>query len=158
MHIARNHLIIGAVVGAVVFFGGGYFAGKTFGAPQRGGQFGQFSGQFGARAGGQGAAGVAGRNLSGIVAGTILSKDDDSITVQLGMGGQNASSTGSRIVILGGSTQVGKFTTGSAADLTVGANVTVTGTSNSDGSITAQQIQIRPAGQAGGGFGAPRGR
>lgn len=149
-HIHLNQVIVGGIIGAIVFFGGGYYAGKAFAAPQGRGQA---AGQFGQGAGGRG---FNGRNLNGFVSGTILSKDDTSITVKLGMGADNASSTGSRIVILGSATQVGKFVEGSAADLAVGSSVSVTGTPNADGSITAQQIMIRPAGQSGPGFGGRR--
>lgn len=39
-----------------------------------------------------------------------------------------------------------KTETGSKADLTTGTNVLVTGTPNADGSLTANMVQIRPAG------------
>ncbi len=139
-----------AVVAVLVAFGGGYYSGKMAGSPARG----QFAGQAGqGRMGG-----VNGRNMNGFAAGAILSKDANSITVQLGGqgGSANGSSTGTRIVLMGTSTQVGKFTAGSAADLTVGQEVLVSGTPNTDGSITATQIQIRPAGMQGPGFGGPR--
>lgn len=157
MHIDRNQLIGGALVGALVFFGGGYYAGKSFGTP--GAARGQFAGQFGQGQGQGGTrAGMQGRGLNGFAVGTILSKDASSLTVQLGGqgGAANGSASGSRIILLSDSTQVGKFSSGSAADLAVGQDVTVTGTPNGDGSITAQQIQIRPAGMQGG-FGGPRG-
>lgn len=146
-HLHLNQAIIGGVIGALVFFGGGFYLGKTFGSSSA--SRGQLSGQFGQ--GGARAGGVNGRSLNGFAAGTILSKDANSITVQLGGQGAaaNGSSTGSRIVLLSPSTLVGKFTSGSASDLAVGADVMVTGTPNGDGSITAQQIQIRPAGSPG---------
>lgn len=155
MQFGLNQAIAGGIAIAIVCFGGGYYIGKTFGvsAPQRG----QFAGQFGS--GSTRTGGVNGRNMNGFAAGTILAKDASSITVQLGGqgGAANGSSTGSRIVILGSSTQVGKFVSGAVSDLEVGQEVLVTGSPNSDGSITAQQIQIRPAGMTGPGFGGPRG-
>jgi len=37
-----------------------------------------------------------------------------------------------------------KAAQGSMSDLSIGENVTVTGVTNSDGSITAQSVQVRP--------------
>ena len=127
----------------VLVGGGSFWSGMTYAqskAPARGGQNGTFAGRG---AGGNRLAGGGG------AFGTIVSKDANSITVQL-MGGPNASSTGqtgtgSKIVLYNNSTQIGKTVTGSTGDLSVGESVVISGTANSDGSITAQSIQIRPA-------------
>jgi hypothetical protein len=82
----------------------------------------------------------AGAN-GGITFGEIISKDETSVTIKM----QNGST---KIVLVGGSAQVMKSTTGSLDDLAVGTQVTVTGAANSDGSVTAQSVQIRPEGSS----------
>jgi hypothetical protein len=69
------------------------------------------------------------------VSGEIISQDDTSITVKL----QDGSS---KIVILSGNTNINKSSEGSKSDLKTGERVTAFGTTNSDGSITAQNVSI----------------
>ena len=97
-------------------------------------------------AGGQNAAGRTGGNAAfarrgaqggNMVNGEILSSDDKSITVKIPTGG-------SKIVFFAGSTKIMKSVDVAATDLTTGENVMVTGTQNTDGSVTATMIQIRP--------------
>jgi len=71
------------------------------------------------------------------VNGEIISQDEKSITVKL----QDGSS---KIVLVGDNTTINKSAEGSKSDLTVGEKVAVFGTENSDGSVTAQNIQLNP--------------
>ncbi len=128
--------IIAAVV-VVVIAGAAFYGGTVYGksGSRAGGQFanasfmgGQFrTGAMGMRAGG------------GLTAGEIIAKDASSITIKM----QDGSN---KIIVLAPSTTVSKSVAGSSNDLTVGTTVTVTGSANSDGSVTAQMVQIRPAG------------
>jgi hypothetical protein len=139
-----NKTILGAVVGAVVVAGVAFYGGDVYGksqSPMRGG-FGANGATFTRGAGARG-----GANGAGFTAGQIISKDESSITIKMPDGS-------TKIVLVGGSTQVLKTTTGTPSDLAVGTNVVVTGSANSDGSVTGGMIQIRPAGMN---FGGPGG-
>lgn len=92
----------------------------------------RFIGQNGQRPGGQN-----GEFRNGAVAGSILSMDDKSITVKL-----NDGST--KIVLFSDSTTYNNTVTAAKTDLKVGDNVAVFGTPNSDGSVTAQSVQLNP--------------
>ena len=95
---------------------------------------GRMGGMFGGRGGGG--------NGGGFVAGSIVSMDDKSITIQLPNNG------GSKIVFFSDSMTVSKSVEGSKSDLATGQQLVVTGATNSDGSVTAKNIQIRPAQQS----------
>lgn len=134
----NKNLIIAIVVTAVVAGGGGFYGGLTF-AKNSTAARGNFS-QFGGNANRPG--GTATNRLrqgGGFINGQILSLDDKSITVQDRNGG-------SKIIFFAPSTTIGKTTDGTVGDLKVGETVMASGTANADGSVTAQSIQIRPAG------------
>ncbi len=121
-------VITAIIVGAIGFFGGMKYGQSTVQQPAGGiGNFQQ---------GQQRQKGAFGQN-GGAVNGSIISKSDNSITVQTRDGG-------SKIVFISGSTEVLKSAQGTSADLTVGQQVTAIGSANSDGSITGQSVQIRP--------------
>jgi pectate lyase len=126
------------VVVALVFAGAGFFGGMKYAQGKGRPNQGAFRGGSGNVAGRR--TGAGGGPAGGFTGGQIISKDDKSITIKTMDGG-------SKIVFLGASTQIAKSASGTLTDLTNGENVTVVGSANSDGSLTAQMIQIRPAGQ-----------
>ena len=72
----------------------------------------------------------------GMIAGDIIKKDNESITLKLRDGG-------SKIVWFATSTEISKMAAGSSADLVVGQTVSASGKANSDGSVVAKTIQLR---------------
>ena len=142
----KNKKIIFVVVGIIILAGvfyGGMVYGKSQSLTQHANGFGlnmqNRTGQFGMSARGN-------RMGGGFVGGEIISKDDKSITVKIMSNDPNGTNTttGSKIIFFDTSTTVSKTATGSLTDLAVGTQVSVQGTTNSDGSVTAKTIQIRP--------------
>ncbi|HEX7042667.1 MAG TPA: DUF5666 domain-containing protein [Patescibacteria group bacterium] len=131
----KKHWII-TIVLVIVVGVGAFFGGMQYQRMQRsifftqGGQNG--GGRFYARFGNGGQNG----NVRP-VRGQIISSDSNSITVKMPDGS-------SIIVILSGSTSITKSAPATKDDLTKGQEVVVLGTSNSDGSVTAQTIQLNP--------------
>lgn len=121
-------IVIGALILVVIAF----YGGLKYGQGQRvKNQVGRFNGsglmnQKGVRAGLGG----------GMVVGEILNKDATSLTLKLRDGG-------SRIVLVSTSTEVQKMGRGSLADLSVGSSVSISGATNSDGSLSAASVQLR---------------
>lgn len=135
MMFMKNNITVIVIIALLVGGGLGFFGGMQYQKSQRG-AFGQFAnGQFGPR-GGSGANGARVRNGGGVV-GDILSVDKNSITVKLPDGS-------SKIVLLTTSTSINKAAEGSVSDLAVGTRVAAFGTTNSDGSVTATNVQINP--------------
>jgi hypothetical protein len=132
--------IIGAVVVLIIVGGSAFYGGMSYAGSQTPLLRQGFAGQAGGTGTFAGRTGARGGATGGFTAGTIVSSSNGTISIQQ----QNGSST--EIVLIAPSTQILTTTAGGASDLGVGAMVTITGTANSDGSMTANSIQIRPAG------------
>ncbi|MDD5750402.1 MAG: DUF5666 domain-containing protein [Candidatus Pacebacteria bacterium] len=139
----KNMILLAFVLIVVAVGGGSFYGGMQYGKAKSAsaGGFAGFSAEqrqdrFNQMAGAGSKQGT-GRGILGGTAGEIISRGDDSITVKLNDGG-------SKIVLFSTSTQVMKSSAGSSDDLVIGESVTVIGTANQDGSITAQSIQTRP--------------
>jgi len=138
-----NKTIAGtAVVALIIGIGIGYLGANalrpSFSA--QGMTRGNFSGANGANF-----AGARGGNAGGMLSGTVTSQDSGSITL-------NTRDGSSRIVLITPVTSFLKSVNGVASDISIDTTVIVSGTTNSDGSITAQSVQIRPAGSVPSGF------
>lgn len=126
-------VVVALVVGAGAFYGGmKYQETKASGNPDRGqvfrmqvGQGGQNK-QFGMRGA-----------MGGATTGEVLSVDENTITVKLPDGG-------SKIVVLSDSTTYNKSESASKSDVKVGEKIAAFGNANSDGSVTAQNVQLNP--------------
>lgn len=128
----KNQLLL-TIILCVVIGAGAFYAGMKYQQSQRS----SFAGQFGVRRGTANGFGTGGNGGNRPVYGDIVSSDDTSITVK-------AQDGSSKIVLVTGTTSINKASAGTKADLTTGQTVAVYGITNSDGSLTAQNIQINP--------------
>lgn len=114
--------IVVLVVAGVAFFAGTKFS-PAANQQARGNRAGQFTNR--SEGGGR------------PVSGEVLSLDDKSLTVKLPDGS-------SKIVLLTDNVTVSKTESGTKTDLQIGSKVGIFGTDNSDGTITAANIQLNP--------------
>ena len=119
----KNPKLIAIIAVLIVLGGGSFYAGMKYQESKAQSGTGQFQN----------------RNRSGFrpVAGEIIGSDDKSITVKLADGS-------SKIVLLSEKTEINKADKANVVDLKAGEKVAVFGTENSDGSISAQNIQLNP--------------
>lgn len=133
------------IIIAIVFAGGGYLIGRqtasTNTASISGGTYPGRTGATGSFAGRTG--GFAGGNAT---IGTIIAQTSGSFTVQLPASTSTTAQTGTKIVLYDNATSVMALKSVPASSLQIGDTVTVTGTTNSDGSITASNIEARQGG------------
>lgn len=135
----KTQQIIIVVLIAIIAVGAGFFGGMQYQKSQKVQiAFGQGARQFGTN--GQGGQNQFFRRSmrDGMgVTGEIISTDEKSVTVKMPDGS-------SKIVILSDSTEINKQASGSRSDLKTGERIAVFGSTNSDGSVTAQNIQLNP--------------
>jgi hypothetical protein len=135
----KNQMLIYVLVTAVIAGGAGFFGGMQFQKSQNPGGFAQGGqgrgGNFQSRNGTGGQ--FQGRNGGGRVFGEVLNKDDKTLTVKMADGS-------SKIVLFTDKTVFNKSTAGAKTDIEVGKPVSVIGTTNTDGSVTATDVQINP--------------
>lgn len=136
----HKNTIGAALIALIIGMGIGYTGDQMFARPSTlsqnasgfgGGQYGGAGGMMrgGARSGGM---------VGGFLTGTVAAKDQGSVTL-------NTRDGSSRVILVTPNTTVSKSTNGTLDDVTTGATIIVSGTTNSDGSLSASLIQLRPA-------------
>lgn len=121
----------------ILFTGVGFFGGTKYQQNRIVSQRGQFGDRMIPGAVGANNQGNRVRLGGGQVIGEISAQDEKTITVKLPDGS-------SKIILLSEKTSINKASEGSVTDLAVGKKIAVFGTTNTDGSVTAQNIQINP--------------
>jgi len=128
--------IIAIVIGIVIIGGGAFYGGMKYqqnvNSQAISAQRAQRTANFGA---GQGNNQLMAGGAGGFTGGEIIGKDDKSITVKSNDGS-------SKIIFFSNTTRIMKSAESSSGDLVAGEQISVNGTANQDGSITAQSIQI----------------
>lgn len=139
----KNNYLTTAIL-IVVFAGIGFYGGMKYQQSKSKTFPGQFNNRLTGINGNQQGNNVGNMRNIGInrggfkpVAGEIISIDDKSITVKL----QDESS---KIILINDKTQINKAATVNKSELKVGEKVSVFGSENTDGSVTAQNVQLNP--------------
>jgi hypothetical protein len=135
------------IIALVVIGGGAFYGGMKYG--QSKGSFGNLTRQnfqnlseeqrqqlSQGNIGGSFQRGIGGGAGTNFLSGEVIAKDEQSLTLKMSDGG-------SKIIFFSDSTSISKMTNGSINDIEIGKQITVNGQQNSDGSYTAQSIQIR---------------
>jgi hypothetical protein len=133
----RMGWIIGLIVFIVGVGGGAFYGGTVYAATQTSNARTQFLNSRGGGAGGGAGGGGAG-GPGGGVQGTVKSINGNTLQISTA---QNVTT-----VTLSASTTIRKTLTGTTADLQPGVQVTIRGQADSSGAVTANSIQIVPAG------------
>ncbi|MCR4326610.1 MAG: hypothetical protein NUV52_03070 [Candidatus Roizmanbacteria bacterium] len=126
------------LVGAVIILSLGFLGGTVYQKNQ------QPSGSLGRRSSNFQSNGVAPSNEesvppiqqgAGPVSGSVISKDQTTVTIQLSDGS-------TKIIVYSDDTQINKLSAGTLADVQTGEKITVMGSTNTDGTVTARTISI----------------
>ena len=138
------YILLG-IIAVLIAGGGGYFLGVAHGKGEVSTTVTSTSGlgfSGGGSGGSFGGGGFAGRRGGGagggFVVGTISSVGTGTITVE------NASTGASQTVDLSSTSTITKTVAGAISDLGIGTTVSVIGSQNSDGSVQATSVTIRP--------------
>ncbi len=133
VYINKNNLIILGIILIIITAICGFLGGMQYQKMQKitfgNGQFNRGNAQFMGKSNGA----MGSRPIQG----KIVSIDNNTVIVKL-----NDGST--KIIVVSANTAINKAATGTKDDLKVGENIVAFGTSNTDGSITVQNIQLNP--------------
>ena len=143
----NQNMIIGCVLSAIIAGGAGFYGGTKYQSPRSLSRAGQFAGRGTAGqnigSSGRGTNGSAQPGLGlrgGAVLGEVTAKDDKSLTIKLSDGS-------SKIVILSDSTTYRTTSESGLDSVEIGMTISSFGESNTDGSLTASNVEINPVGR-----------
>ncbi|MFH1171281.1 MAG: hypothetical protein V1778_01955 [bacterium] len=138
--------IVLSVILVLLAAGGGFYGGMRYQkskSPTLPSFAGRFNGQPGTGNGSTNGSRRFGEGNGGsVVRGTLSQVSGNTATVKLSDGS-------SKIVIIGSNATITKSDTATASDLTDGQTVMIIGTTNSDGSVTATDVQLNPQSRQG---------
>mgnify|MGYP000207964587 CR=1 FL=1 len=126
----------GILVSLLVVAGISFYGGMNYGKSSQDMRMtGRLQADQGSPRGQGGSQGMRGTGMAGAVTGEVIAKDEKSITIELPGGG-------SKLVFYTEETPVSKNTSASLSDVTIGEQAQVTGSTNPDGSVSAQSIRL----------------